>query len=168
MTEISKSPQIMQNKLNPMKIFAGSYSNQATVCAIIGVVNSDMKFSSDYLERCLFPSNNGKPMFNQYGKYGVKLEVNGCGRLVEIDDVFPVELVGQKNKQVLGLARYDKDQNEFSLGLLEKAFMKVYGEAYGKVESNASIDIHMLTGWIPETVSFDDVSNKENLWSRLI
>ena len=98
----------------------------------------------------------------------MKLEVNGCGRLVEIDDVFPVELVGQKNKQVLGLARYDKDQNEFSLGLLEKAFMKVYGEAYGKVESNASIDIHMLTGWIPETVSFDDVSNKENLWSRLI
>lgn len=26
----------------------------------------------------------------------------------------------------------------------------------------------MLTGWIPETVSFDDVSNKENLWTRLV
>ena len=46
--------------------------------------------------------------------------------------------------------------------------MKVYGESYGKVESNASVDIHMMTGWIPETVSFDDVSNKENLWARLL
>ena len=25
----------------------------------------------------------------------------------------------------------------------------------------------MLTNWIPETVFFDDLSNKESLWSRL-
>jgi hypothetical protein len=46
--------------------------------------------------------------------------------------------------------------------------MKIYGESYGKVESNAAIDIHMMTNWIPETVSFDDVNNKENLWTRLL
>lgn len=46
--------------------------------------------------------------------------------------------------------------------------MKVYGESYGKIESNPSIDVHMMTGWIPETVSFEDVSNKDNLWGRLL
>ena len=28
--------------------------------------------------------------------------------------------------------------------------------------------MHYLTNWIPETVHFDDVSNKENLWHRLL
>lgn len=28
--------------------------------------------------------------------------------------------------------------------------------------------MHFLTNWIPETVHFEDVSNKENLWSRLL
>ena len=46
--------------------------------------------------------------------------------------------------------------------------MKLYGESYGLIESNPAIDIHMMTGWIPETVSFDDVNNKENLWVRLL
>jgi len=92
MAEISKSPQILAQKLNPLKIFAGNMSNPGTVCAIIGVVNSDMKFSSEYIDNSLFPSNKGRPMFNQFGKYGVKLGFNGTDRLVEIDDIFPVEV----------------------------------------------------------------------------
>lgn len=37
-----------------------------------------------------------------------------------------------------------------------------------KLPSNPSIDIHYLTGWIPETVNFEDLSNKESLWVRLV
>lgn len=66
------------------------------------------------------------------------------------------------------MCRYEKDPNEFSLSLIEKAFLKLYGGAEKSIDNNPSIDIHSLTNWIPETVQFDDVSNKENLWTRLI
>ncbi len=45
--------------------------------------------------------------------------------------------------------------------------MKLYGEAYNRIETNSSIEMAHLTGWIPETVKFGDVSNKENLWTRM-
>lgn len=46
--------------------------------------------------------------------------------------------------------------------------MKLYAGCNKKVDNNPSINMHFLTNWIPETVFFDDVSNKENLWTRLI
>jgi hypothetical protein len=51
---------------------------------------------------------------------------------------------------------------------MEKAFIKIYGGKQSLIEANPSIDIHFLTNWIPETVHFDDVSNKDNLWTRLL
>lgn len=66
------------------------------------------------------------------------------------------------------MCHYERDLNDFSLPLIEKAYMKIYGEHQPTVEPNPSIDIHFLTNWIPETVHFDDVSNKENLWTRLL
>ena len=66
------------------------------------------------------------------------------------------------------MCHYERDLNEFSLAILEKAYLKVYGGQQEQVWPNPSIDIHFLTNWIPETVNFDDVSNKENLWSRLL
>lgn len=70
-------------------------------------------------------------------------------------------------KQV-SMCYYEKDLSEFSLSLVEKAYLKVYGGSDKTVDYNPSIDIHFLTNWIPETVHFDDVSNKDNLWTRLI
>lgn len=64
---------------------------------------------------------------------------------------------------------YEKDNNEFSLALIEKAYLKLYGDNLGETNNVCpSIDMHYLTGWIPETVYFEDLSNKESLWSRLI
>jgi transcription initiation factor IIE alpha subunit len=61
---------------------------------------------------------------------------------------------------------YEREASEFSLALLEKAYLKLYGDQY--FPHNPSIDIHYLTNWIPETVYFDDLSNKESLWTRLL
>lgn len=66
------------------------------------------------------------------------------------------------------MSYYEKDQSEFSLSLLEKAYQKVYMGLDYKNCANPSIDMHLLTNWIPETVNFDDVSNKDNLWARLL
>mmetsp|Transcript_26313 Transcript_26313/g.25494 ORF Transcript_26313/g.25494 Transcript_26313/m.25494 type:complete len:91 (+) Transcript_26313:1758-2030(+) len=63
---------------------------------------------------------------------------------------------------------YEKDRSEFSLSLLEKAFVKVYGANDSLNNYNPSVNIHFLTNWIPETVYFNDVSSQENLWVRLL
>jgi len=63
---------------------------------------------------------------------------------------------------------YEKDLSEYSLALLEKAYLKLYGQYLRGISLNPSIDIHYLTNWIPETVFFDDLSNKESLWTRLL
>jgi hypothetical protein len=68
----------------------------------------------------------------------------------------------------LAMCRYEGDPNEFALALLEKAFMKLYGASHSLVDANPSIDMHFMTNWIPETVHTDDVSNKDNLWTRLL
>jgi hypothetical protein len=62
---------------------------------------------------------------------------------------------------------HSKIKNEFAPALLEKSLMKMYGSEYDKVETNASIEMHHFIGWIPETVRFSDVNNKDNLWSRM-
>ena len=66
------------------------------------------------------------------------------------------------------MCHYEKDAAEFSLSLLEKSFLKVYGGNDKQVDLSPAIDIHFLTNWIPETVFFEDVNSKENLWSRLV
>lgn len=61
---------------------------------------------------------------------------------------------------------YGGDKSEFGLALIEKAYMNLYRGSC--VSVNPSIEMAMILNWIPETVSFDDVSNKDNLWSRLL
>lgn len=45
--------------------------------------------------------------------------------------------------------------------------MKLYGPSYYLMNTNPSIEMHHFVGWIPETVQFVDVNNKDNLWSRM-
>lgn len=106
--------------------------------------------------------------------------MNGEQRLVEIDDLVLYNNRSTRSfliiylEKCISMCSYEKDSSEFALSLLEKAYLKVYGSNLNKkqekqyVDNNPSIDIHFLTNWIPETVHFDDVNNKDNLWSRLI
>jgi hypothetical protein len=88
--------------------------------------------------------------------------INGDQRIVDLDDKLPFNT---KSKHQ-AMCYYERDASEFSLALIEKAYLKFYGEHFSP--QNPSIDIHYLTNWIPETVYFDDLSNKESLWTRLL
>ena len=90
------------------------------------------------------------------------MQINGDQRIVELDDKLPFN---PKSKRQ-AMCYYERDASEFSLALIEKAYLKLYGENF--TPQNPSIDIHYLTNWIPETVYFDDLSNKESLWTRLL
>lgn len=107
----------------------------------------------------IYPNKNEVPVYNPSGSYGVKVRFNGAQRLVKIDDYLPVD---DKSQSLL-----ITHQKDFATQLLEKAMIKLYGSCYETINTNPSLEMHHFIGWIPETVKFTDVNNKDNLWARM-
>ncbi|KAG2043833.1 hypothetical protein BDR03DRAFT_995910 [Suillus americanus] len=129
--------------------------NDCSVCASIAVcIQHNLRFKSNLLLSSLSSSNDGR--------YELKVLVNGDFRRTVIDN----RLLFDSNNKLVGISTGAKKQLWPSF--IEKAYMKLMG-GYDFLGSNSAIDLHVLTGWIPEHIDLQSASfERERTWSRII
>lgn len=132
------------------------------ISSIISCANHEVRFKKPLITGIIYPQVNGRPVFNPYGKYYVRLWFNGIPRRVEIDHRV---LVTKENKPV---STYSKQDGELWSILIEKAFLKVHG-GYSYDGGNGGQDTYSLTGWIPELMILQDETQEKQreYWTRV-
>ena len=126
---------------------------------MISCANYEARFKTPLISSILFPQKNGRCLYNPRGKYIVKLYFNGIPRKVVVDYRIPISANGSP------LCTYSKNEGELWPILVEKAFLKVHG-GYSYDGGNGGQDTYSLTGWIPELIYSETLTDKE--WVKIM
>lgn len=152
-------PIIMVRKVDPLAVTQDLVSDCSFVCSLCIAASFELNFKKQLITKIIFPQNaSGMPIYNAYGKYLVKLFLNGTFRKVVVDDFLPVD---GANRLLCSSGQVSASSMELWVSIIEKAYMKVNG-GYDFPGSNSGIDLFALTGWIPEQVFFAEDSNSSS------
>ncbi|CAO3701156.1 unnamed protein product [Rhizopus stolonifer] len=133
------------------------------VASLCVTATYEQKFKKQLITSCIYPQNKqGQPCYNPNGKYVVKLVYNGITRKVVVDDLLPISREGTL------MCTFSTNKGELWASIIEKAYMKLMG-GYDFPGSNSGIDLHCLTGWIPEHIFIHDkYFVPDNVWDRVL
>jgi len=117
------------------EIKQGTAQDSALIAGLIGIRLYEISFQKNYLSSIIIPA------LNRNNAYFIRININGCFRLMEINDFIPFDK--DTNSSILSSTK----SNEIWLPLLEKAFLNLYGFENLKIKSNPAHQINYLLGW---------------------
>ncbi|KAK7691878.1 hypothetical protein QCA50_005282 [Cerrena zonata] len=153
---VDKAPDgTTPDALHPYDIIQHIVSD-CSVCAAIAVcIEHDRRFGSKLGYSSL------QQEADQEHRYDLKVMYNGTYRRVNIDDQLPCYPDGRL------MCLSTTNRSILWPSLIEKAYMKLVG-GYDFPGSNSGIDLHALTGWIPEHIDLrGSYFEREATWERI-
>ncbi|KAI8976222.1 hypothetical protein BDB01DRAFT_844522 [Pilobolus umbonatus] len=155
---IMKHPRLI-NMISSTSIIQDIVTDCSFVASLCVAAAYEEKFKKQLITSCIYPQNKyGEPCYNPNGKYVIKLVYNGISRKIVVDDLLPVSRKGTL------MCTFSTHECELWPSIIEKALMG----GYDFPGSNSGIDLHCLTGWIPEHVFiFEKNFMADSVWERL-
>lgn len=142
----------------PGGVCQGAASDCTLVAAIEAAAAHDTRWGTGLAHAPLFPQENGAP--TDSATYDVRLFVDGEARRITVDNQVPMAGDAILGAHICGGSPWPS--------FIEKAYLHVYRSGYEHVGGDASSDVYMLTGWLPEYIAMQEPSfQREKTWTRI-
>ncbi|KAA6380870.1 MAG: putative cysteine proteinase [Streblomastix strix] len=132
------------------------------ICSLIQMKMMEQKINKPLLSDKIYPRGpDNIGIYNPYGKYHIRLFINGCYRMIEIDDLLPCFGGIQTARSA--------ETGELWVTLMEKAYLRCVGNGYDSHELDFSEAAFAFSGWLPDHFfKLNLIWEKEYEWKKFM